>query len=580
MKRLRAPLFISCVVVATTLFVGGVTASGVSLWLRGTWLFLGGAIAILLIIWRANVKRYPPKPGELSEFALTTRIDGVLNRSLQIAVTDDQLGLLNYFLLYPNSARARVVETLDLRSERIVKQSTMLLRLPSGVAASGATLIVPVLRPVKGRDIAQLRVSDASGLDLPTWGHEESLPVLAHLLEMQLRKSFKVAPRHALSKDQSKLLMLAIEIMLRADRRDRHRTTLRDRERELAGKQIVEYANVKGLEAVNAKRWQEFETLVRLLSCNYIVLASIPAANRFAISFSYSMPTREHIREQSDGSVSDLRTIRASFRSVIRRLSQTEPGRVRVSVNKGNSCESYHLDVIAPNRAHIGAMRLLDENGKFIRKDSSPPYDLDNGYFRVSGKGTGTAHLYSRRLNACRSRENESGGQPPAFLELATVETPPGALGRALLVAGLTVVLVFITGYRATQISEFNIDTLALFGGVLGAFLLVVGFVRGSEAGGMRVIAILALGSMALSLSIMGLSAVLVSTRLGVEAGSFIWPDDISLAGLTSWPWVLCAVASLVNLCWTLSALVTRLLRHQNLTQPKPGQTDSESVQA
>ena len=120
---------------------------------------------------------------------------------------------------------------------------------------------------------------------------------------------------------------------------------------------------------------------------------------------------------------------RDSLRGFIRRLARVEAVRVRVSVNKGNSCDSYHLSVLTPAGSHVAGMTLVDAEGKRVLRPTQPAYDLARGYFRVGGKSSSTAHLYARGLVHCPTAATVPRNGRPSYLELNIFEKPPGAMG-------------------------------------------------------------------------------------------------------------------------------------------------------
>lgn len=552
---------------------------------RVVFLLTSATIIVLLILRRSVVPHHPPKSSTSAQAALALRIESVRDRAKELKFTDDQLGLLNYLLVYPSSTRSRVNESIDLRQDRIYKTGKISYQLPNDPdVLSGerdvpsGELLVPVVRPVKGQQVIGLIVKDHAAADVPTWSHEESLPILLKLLELVLKKACHTRKGRSLNKDQLEVLTLAAEIMLRAPQPEIGRTSQRHLERSVAIDQLRKYAEKKQLKVVNWARYQEFTSLVGLLSSNYVILARLAPAERFMLSYSYALPAREHANLVA---THGLAAWWASTRSLVRKVSQTEASRVRVSVNKGNSCASYHLDIRVPYKAHVGAIRLLDEDGKLIQKRPFGSHDFAEGYFRVSGKGTDTAHLYTRKLVSCCNYADWDGKKvprPPAHLEIATVETPPGALGRALIVSFLVLLLTYITGYRAQAISDLNIDSLALFGGVIAASLVILGFVRGPETAGVRVIALLALGSAAISALVMLCSAALITTRLGMTEALTFGALEISFGGIEDWPWIICCAIAVLNVVGTASALIVRLLRLQNLGRRTTASADPDAV--
>jgi hypothetical protein len=502
------------------------------------------------------------------------RVADLRSRALTLPLTKTQLGLFNYLLLYPTSSRVRVSERVDLRTDQIERTGATTIHLPYDLPATTHDLLVPILRPVKGRSLAGLRVCNNDGTEISTWTRDESLVIVYKLLDLLVHRAFGVAPADALSDAQNQLVILGANHML-----ENHSSSKIDHapkrysERAKIGANIRAYAAKQHLIPSSHPRFEEFVRLVQLVSCNYIVVASHAYMSRLVVTYKYEVPTRTHAQAPA-GVQSNRRFVRAmaELRSLVRRTSHTEAGRVRTSVNRGNSCGSYHLDIVVPRGAHAGAIRLLDQDGRIIRPSIPTQYDVGAGSFHISGRGTDTAHLYARRLVECvnirpAAEDNPSGIYPPAYLEIATVESPPGAMGRALAVSVLVTVLTYVAAVRAQEIAELNIDTLALIGGVLGAALLVYGFIRGSEDGTGRVISILALGSGVASMALLLTSAILLSSSFAT--GSDTWTaahGKVTFAGVTSWPWVVCCSLSLATLLWTFIALVIRMLRYQRLT--------------
>ena len=393
------------------------------------------------------------------------RRTAVIEAAVRSRVSDAELKLLSFTLLYPELARKRVVEQIDLSLNPIMKSASMDLNLPDALIPKkkSALAYVPIVRPVKSRHIPHLKVTDEHGGQVLVLNHEETVAVLVKLADALLRRACRVTPNTPLSVEQGQVLAHFVECLLSVPQQNILSTANRTKVRDQAVIRLDQLR--RHLHVYDDTKWRELKRLLSLVSCNYVVLGRTKPADRIFINYCYEVrrlfnpERRNRILQQKDTRWTD------SMRGFLRRASLTEAARVRVSVNKGNSCDSYHMSVSVPEGAHVATIKLMDASGRPIKKPGPPPYDLSQGYFRVDGKSTPNAHLYARGLIRCHTPAPPARQRGPAFLELSVYETPPGAMGRAAFASVLVTLLIYLVGVRVEQNLSLNIDTLALIGG-------------------------------------------------------------------------------------------------------------------
>jgi hypothetical protein len=528
-------------------------------------------------IWRMSAVTTVGRPADSNPVEvpqLANRIESLLTRSSSLDLSAVQLTSFAHLLLYPESTRRRIKESMDLREQLITKSASAEItrelgglessKLEAKLEEDTGPLYVPIMRPLKKRLITGLSVYDKSGSSIPTLSHEESLVFLTRLLLKLFADTFQVSSnyRHWGLKE-GVVFMAIMESVLQIPAEEMSDSKIRTNRRSHASNGFRGLVQKTELTPVDEDSFERLCAVVRLLALNYVIIGEHTPEERFIVRYSYRVPKIPLHRGRAINLI-------AHAKGWTRSLLRSDAAYLQVPVNKAKRCDSYHLVLTAPNGTHFAQAILKDEQGKSVSRVSQREFNLGAAYFRLGARGYQEAHFYSRQLWKSPTA---------AFLDVRIQETPPGRLGRAALVAGLMLFLTYLVGMSAQSkdISDLNLDFAAVLAAGIPTALAVLAFVLGSTANDSRVIAILSAPSAIVTAGV----ALTGSAFLMFPAG--ITGDDKKHAnfdffGVYAHGWlILCCVAS-VNLIVTACALIIRLVRHDTLRRRTASSLDVEAL--
>lgn len=528
-------------------------------------------------IWRMSIITSVSKdpdavPVEVPQLA--QRIESLLARSHGLDLSAVQLTSFAHLLLYPESTRRRIKESMDLREHLITKSASAEItreltelgdsKLEAQLEEDTGPLYVPIMRPLKKRLITGLSVYDKSGSSIPTLSHEESLVFLTRLLLKLFAETFHISSDYRRWSTQAGVAFMSImEAVLQIPNDEVASSDTRTIRRLHATNGFRAIVERIGILPVDDESFERLCAVVRLLSLNYVIIGEHPPEGRFLVRYSYRVPKVPLHRGNGSG-------LWARTKGWTRSLLRSDAAYLQVPVNKAKRCDSYHLVLTAPNGTHFAQAVLKDESGKSVAKVSQREFSLGTAYFRLGERGYQEAHFYSRQLWKAPTA---------SFLDVRIQETPPGRLGRATLVAALALFLTYLVG-RSSQSkgpSDLNLDFAAVLAAGIPTALAVLAFVLGSTASDSRVIAILAVPSAIATAAVALAGSALLMFPTGVSEADKR-QASFDYFGVYAHGWlILCCIAT-ANLLVTSCALIIRLVRHDKLRRRSSASLDVEAL--
>ncbi len=506
---------------------------------------------------------------------VATRIADLMSKADALRLSAIQLTSFAHLLLYPESTRRRIKESMDLREQLVTKTASAEITRELHSATSGdleatlakdeGRLFVPIMRPLKKRLITGLSVHDRSGASIATLSHEESMIFLTKLLKRLFVDTFNLSADHRdWSKDQGALFVAIMEVALRVPPDDIADSVSRSLERDRSTAVVADLLAETKLVIVDDRAHERIRALIRLLALNYVIIGEHEPAERFFVQYSYRVPKKPFHRQRDLG-------FRASIKGLTRGLLRSDASYLQIPVNKAKRCDSYHLVITAPNGTHFGRAVLKDEQGESVTKASGRGFNGGSGYFRISERGYQEAHFYSRQLWKSPSA---------AYLDVRIQETPPGRLGRAALAAAITLPLLYLVARSAqgkTTSAELNLDHAAILAAGLPTAIAILAFVLGTTAPDSRVLAILAVPSALMTAAVILVGATRLMSPPGIT-DEYRDAAHFDFFGVYAHDWIILCVAATLNLLVTTCALGTRLLRHDNLRAKSSASYDVEAL--
>ena len=520
---------------------------------------LGAGLGLYACLQFSNFRQgSQPPPPQPHETQFVERLAQLDEDSHNFSATGDQLVTFAFLLLFPEMNRSRVKETIDMREELLTKRSCTEISLeisPSRERHGANFLYVPVMRPLKKRLLTDFSVSDGGDAPLLTLNHEESLLFLIKVARNLIRDAYGIGEDETLwTKEQGATFALVLELLLQVPNVPLSTRLDRVRERERASARLNAVA--KNLTETGGS--EELKAFVELVATNYVIIARVPKAKRFQVKYSYRMD-----RLPLPAARKGMWWLRA--KGHLRVATGSDAANLELAVSKPKSCTSYHLNIQMPPGTYVADQVLTDADGEPVPKIDQGGYNRGDPYFRLAGRGRTRAHFYSRAL-----RQSHDA----SLLRLKVQEKPPGSLGRALLCAAVTLILVWAV---APPRPPHAVDGAAALAAGIPYVVAVFGFVRGVGKSRSRVFAIMS-GWSALITSIIALCAMtllLLGYTDSPESNNVVRFVDV-----THPAWVcLCAMA-FANVVSVTGLLITRWRRFVKASERQTEPLDLDGFRA
>ncbi len=486
---------------------------------------------------------------------LAERVRRTQRRSYHYNLADRSAELLAEMLVYPDRHRVRTEEDLSISGREVIR-SVRIDFCVDGVPDS-EMLLVPILRPKKGDLISGFSVQDDSGRSLTTLSYDETLAVLSSVVRALLLGARGIP--EANGEEQAGVLRSS-----GGSHESELQKLIADYETRLL-KQVIKTEDKDEVEFGNPEKSAEAEALADLLSKLMMVLkktypiivvlsldraAEVAGTTFFKIAYC-ERPTLCRFLPPSPPP--------DKYREKLRKALVAAPSRLDISVREAFQAASYHLSVHAPVGYYVGEsgfLRTDDDGGEvtIVRRPSSvgsgaPHHNV------VRGPMQPYAHLYTRSLNSLAS-----GGEnlvDRAKFSVRFYEELPGSLGRASVIAPLTLFAVWVVAFaQSASESPAGPDLVAL---ALALPALAASWL-GSESQSVVGVSLMARTSLAISVlfSLLGVALYIAqaASRLDVYrfgGFSFLYISDVLWASLL----FLCVL----NVVVTVTALVARFAR-------------------
>lgn len=528
----------------------------------------------LVRYWRLSVEtahdshtRAEPQPQTTDLVAASLELAAEIEQSRLHWIVDGEAAFeFVQRFLSPAVARARIAENVRLRSDRVVRSSTVeflpelyeddcSLMDPSPTERGPAKRLVPVIRFNKGQLISNLEIRDASGQLLPTLPHGEYMMLTGRciftLLAAAIRRPQNRQQRSRYAEVQTLLIARAISS-----------DVLDQKEAEAESKRLASFI----------AETLEVESRADLaLLCQFVTRAQVAYAivveteisrDRHAV-FQISYEERLSSTPAQDVKTSSHRE-RLSAR--VREWSGLDPNSLFIDVSRTKKCASYHLEIEAPDGYYIGETWFHDHTSMTPIPVLEPRniYQSSRPYFRCPNpSGQSYAHLYTRSFQHSTARS--------PFLYVRFFEKLPGSLGKAWILSTAVLAIVWIFGATWREPSPSGgepsplggIDPGSLIFALPLALWAIMGF--GERARG-YFSTVASLVSIISSLFISFLALVLT---LFISSGRI--PGDLSLpsAALVSHPfWMALLGIATVNFLWIGEKFIIRFWRWRRVIAP------------
>lgn len=509
-------------------------------------LLLGVAVALYLwhgLRWssiRRTMYRRPPR-GDTNEGWDSESLISAVRRLTEMTreeVDDSEARRIKDFVRIsnmPSLGRARIVESVELQENHIVKTVRAEYRLDSIEDVDNGYFYVPLLRPSKGQLLNNFELRDNSGASMMTLPYGETVRLLTRAIHLLSQASLEALNLSNESAAQAELDYLSRAILppgngqsvtphrsgpssrLVTREPDPSETSARDLPE---GSQMASSTAAAGAETgtslpkdqVRSARPEvtaEFlEKFVSQLQGVYPIVAIVPAElivssadHRFVLlEYSYTVPVTRRIAT-SEGASDRLK-------SVLRTITMTPGAQVVVDASKSLRSESYHLRVSSPPGYHVGDLLFVDkQTGEQVRRATTPGLAFSQSHYRcLPARGQPFAHLYTRAFTS-------NDAQEPRLI-VRYYENLPGSLGKATVLACVTFLVVWLVAVGSPTKPDDS-DALAL---VLAFPALVAAWLRFDDRGQVLGTSLLARLSLISSVSLTMGSAFLY---LAQTAGRF-----------------------------------------------------------
>ncbi|WP_433301414.1 hypothetical protein ACQP2F_06025 [Actinoplanes sp. CA-030573] len=483
-------------------------------------------------------------------------------------------------IMNPAKHRVRVAETIDLEGSLMVQRVTVELALPPGWDRA-KFLYLPVLHPVKGELVDNLRLRDAGDCTLADLTYDETTRLAAaglrFLLAMGYEKVLARAdpaateqwPDEDTRKSETELLRL-LAIRGYADLAFRKA----EMERQLDDLPLDDLAQ------------DRLRRYVLELCGAYPIVAVVPpaAVTGGRVLLKYERTLTASSRAAPDGHGRNTfpqrvhRGIRG-WRGLTRIALGLRPSQIAVPIDLALTASSYHLTLNAPESKYVLEQRLVcihckrpvqsswigsdpSRRGCCHRWGEEPPsmwFD-DRHYFRLQRRrGQNFIHLYLRGF----------GAMSPKMDGLRIVgrfkEVPPGSRLQAVMTALATTVLLTVVGYlvshhRVSPGSDYPAVVLGLPAVVASWFGIATD--RNALVGG----SLLARVSLIVSgvLSIVSIVTYLVTAPTSGSGGHAAHPH-VTFLGVTQPAWIALGVVSFLNFLYVYYRFLLKLVHYRDL---------------
>lgn len=355
-------------------------------------------------------------------------------------------------VLRPEECMRRIMEEVEIRDSLIVRQVS--LEFKSTLAAAA---LVPILRPVRGLLIDDLRIEHPIGTS-STLNRDEAEVVQSQILRaaaeiVLIREGYDAGTVPA----QSLLNRISLVPKERSARGLRFVTNLR---RLAAGVQIDlrEATTPDYLSMLSViSRDSELVELVDFFRVCRLVLFPVPPEGTSKVVFSYRNPVSSSIRP----------TWRELFRSS---LGQS-PYDFRFELPLARRTPSYHFRASAPAGHYIRRAEFIATRYTFQESSNDVPKDWELEHFTpkadslcfIEGEGASSgnlAHLYAANLDKANTLPRR------LFARITVNERPAGEIGAAALnalVVLATIATVFSLGSRLIgKVPPSSTDAVAI----------------------------------------------------------------------------------------------------------------------
>ncbi|MDZ5443420.1 hypothetical protein U2F26_11845 [Micromonospora sp. 4G57] len=514
--------------------------------LRWTARALAGVLLVLLLVWHTRRRYYlpqtkshrPTKVWRLPDYQVNIlqRSAGHSNALTRLNEADSaRARIFTSAIIFPASVRQRITEryepgqrtlmqrvTIDAQlSPRVVRKilhpdevsaAERRLTVPAqrsepsvefppphgaehGVPTASAipdsngqsVILFPVLVPLKGEMVDNLRVLAADGSALPILSYRQYLQLVAQVLRTML----DIAYGRDISAETHGEAFKAEQLALRAVMR---RAEIIDKDDDDSGSHelsIVADADV-GPEVVNEAALTLAAQLVKKLTSHYAVVAAVPCPpdGRFVVSYERMMTPALELAPLSKGI---LNWMKARARLVF----GSRPVDFAISLDSAWTTQSYHLVIDAQDGVFVGVQESTDlleyltahwnrvkgirkkraRNGQVqqavARGESSTEATTPPPYYRFRRRaGQRYAHFYTRFFPE-PIEELPRGNRVPE-VRFRFYEVPPGSVFRAVITGCAAALLIWLIGFVASRKADPGTDVpafLLVFPAVAAAWL-------------------------------------------------------------------------------------------------------------
>lgn len=290
---------------------------------------------------------------------------------------------------------------------------------PVSAGRQPGVALVPIIRLQKGVLLDNLEVRDGYGATLPVLPRRDVEGLMAHLVNGLYVQAYapRLAGKHLIHYENAdltrvmELIQLVCSVGRQDGRDDLPDSILRDLPRSPRNPHAAE----------------QLEALCRFYFDRYAVVVELPPStnNRAVISHRRTLPySYSKIVPAPEGSQRKRRLLR--------------PNEITVPIPWSAIASSYHFRADAPDGQYVADQYLQNgETAEPVTQESFQDVGDHRPYLRLRHRcGLPYAHLYTRDLNKLK------GHQKKLTTTVEFAEVPFGALGGALIVAFVTLVLV------------------------------------------------------------------------------------------------------------------------------------------
>lgn len=468
--------------------------------------------------------------------------------------------------LSPAVARARIAENVRLRSDRVIRSSTVeflpelysdhcSLIDPVAVERESVKRLVPVVRFNKGQLISNLEIRDATGQLLPTLPHEEYMVLTGRCIFTLLAAAVRQSQDH-----QQRIRYAEVQTLLMA--RAISSDVLDQKEAEAESERLTSFIAARLEVASEADLELLCQFVTRAQVAYAIVVETEISRDRHAV-FQISYEERLSSTPAQNPETSSRRE-RLSAR--VREWSGLDPNSLFIDVSRTKKCASYHLEIEAPDGYYIGETWFHDHTSMTPIPVLEPRniYQSSRPYFRCPNpSGQSYAHLYTRSFQHSAARS--------PFLYVRFFEKLPGSLGKAWILSTAVLAIVWIFGATWRAPSPGGGEASALGGIDPGSLIFalplalwaIMGFGERSRGYFSTVASLVSIIS---SLFISFLALVLtLFINSGRISGGLNWPS----AALVSHPyWIVLLGIATVNFLWIGEKFIIRFWRWRRVIAP------------